>query len=250
MSSILSANNFFKRPNIFWQLDAAVNGYQNRLGDELSTQACAGRFFKVLNDQEKKSEEDLNVLRIKVILLEDGYICWFKLSEILDKVKTVKSWEPILLTKHEIYLRIDPVLNFVEKASKINNKYLWGGTLGPNYDCSGLVQASFASQSIWLPRDAYQQEKFCSPIRITLTNYENLKRGDLLFFGDQVQCDHVAIYHGSGCYWHSSGILHGRDGIGLDCLFASNDNKVSTYYRSRLRSAGRVIRCHDGNTLN
>ena len=59
-----------------------------------------------------------------------------------------------------------------------SNYYLWGGTVRPNYDCSGLMQAAFASVGIWLPRDAYQQEGFTQAITIG-----ELATGDLVFFG-------------------------------------------------------------------
>ena len=42
---------------------------------------------------------------------------------------------------------------FCLDAERTPNQYLWGGTLGPDYDCSGLVQAAYASVGLWLPRD-------------------------------------------------------------------------------------------------
>ena len=42
---------------------------------------------------------------------------------------------------------------FCLDAERTPNQYLWGGTLGPDYDCSGLVQAAYASAGLWLPRD-------------------------------------------------------------------------------------------------
>ena len=67
-----------------------------------------------------------------------------------------------------------------------NNHYLWCLTLAPNYDCSGLIQAAFATFGIWLPRDYYQQEDFGQKI-----NREELLPGDLIFLGDK-RVNHVA----------------------------------------------------------
>ena len=55
------------------------------------------------------------------------------------------------------------------------------------------------------------------------------------------KCDHIGIYKGEGLYYHSSGMDFGRNGIGLDTLKKSND-KISLHYKSKLISAGRVVR--------
>ena len=232
----------------YWQLRVDANGYRSDRGSELVTQVSANRFFKVL-DATNLNKEEIFTLRIKVKLLEDGYICWLDISNIIDNINLVNSWEPKLLDLSQIQCRIKYILNWIEKVSKKQNKYLWGGTIGPDYDCSGLVQAAFSSQDIWLPRDAYQQEIFCNSRVISSYDFKLLQPGDLLFFGTHVKCDHVGIYNGEGSYWHSSGLSHGRNGIGCDQLNLIDSNDISTYYRRRLRGAGRVTRCHDGMTL-
>ena len=230
--------------DIFWKLEVDVNGYKSFDGLELVTQASSGRLFKVIDS----SFLD-RFSRVKVQLLEDGYLCWLDISVINGYIQKSDAWQPKLLGHSEVDFRIASVLNWIELASSIDNKYLWGGTLGPDFDCSGLVQAAFASQNIWLPRDAYQQENFVEPLLLSIDNLDGLKPGDLLFFGTNSICDHVAIYRGDGFYWHSSGLSHGRNGIGCDQIHCVDANPVSTYYCSRLRGAGRVIRCHDGRTL-
>ena len=238
-------------PESCWKLINSVNGYAFEIGNQLSTQALAGRCFRILKNQISEDFASDLTKRIKVRLLEDGYVCWFDRSDIIEKAISLEDpWTPNLLNIVQIESRIDLVLNWLENASKKNNHYLWGGTLGPNFDCSGLVQTSFASQEIWLPRDAYQQEKFCSPILVKASDYKNLRPGDLLFFGTPQVCNHVGIYIDNGSYWHSSGIQHGNNGIGSDQLSLTNQNSVSTYYRSALRGAGRVVSCHDGSSID
>ena len=234
--------------DIFWQLHTNANGYENYTGNQLVTQVRAGRCFQVIGNQTFEKRNTYPV-RIQVKLLEDGYICWLEISEIFDYISTIESWTATLLEQKQIQSRVVFVLDWIEKAALVKNQYLWGGTIGPDFDCSGLIQAAFSSQGIWLPRDAYQQEHFCQKISVTSAQWDSLISGDLLFFGNHHRCDHVGIYREGGSYWHSSGHTHGRNGIGSDNLQIIDGNTVSAYYRSRLRGAGRVNRCHDGITL-
>ena len=133
------------------------------------------------------------------------------------------------------------ILNWIKDQSKLKNKYLWGGTLGPNFDCSGLIQTAFLNHEIYIPRDSYQIKSFCKHLFNFTENNYLLKKGDILFFGNNKKCDHVGIYKGDGLYYHSSGRDFGRNGIGLDTLKQTN-NKTSLYYQSKLISAGRVVR--------
>ena len=232
-----------------WQLCAGVNGFGGSTSEDLVTQALRGRSFQVMDDSLKDYGDVSECFRFKVKLLEDGYICWFEFSEVVCKALARDQWQPVLLSKSEIQKRIPNILSWIEAAAQRNNQYLWGGTIGPDFDCSGLVQTAFATQDIWLPRDAYQQESFCQALDISVFDFQLLCPGDLLFFGTSKECTHVAIYKGEGIYFHSSGINNGRNGIGSDGIGLSDDNPVASYYRSHLRGAGRVVHCHDGMTL-
>ncbi len=229
-------------PKSFWELKVDVNGYKTKEGSELATQAVKGRSFELLEIPEKPSSS-----RIKVRLLEDGYICWLQFKDIENLAFSIDSWEAYSLSKTEINRRLPKVLNWVEKASRNTNQYLWGGTIGPDFDCSGLIQSAFASQQIWLPRDSYQQENFCRSITFELNSLDKIICGDLIFFGTKTRCTHVGIYKGKGLYWHSSGRVKGRNGIGIDELKPNGKNIISAYYLSKLRSIGRVESSYDGS---
>ncbi len=235
-------------PGSCWQLQANINGYVHRTDAELSTQAAAGRKFQLLL-QPLESELQQAETRVKVRLLEDGYPCWLNLKELLGQAIACAPWQAEILKTAAIQQRLPAIMAWVEVAASQTNAYLWGGTLGPDFDCSGLIQSAFVSQGIWLPRDAYQQEQFCTPVDIDSENLERLRPGDLLFFGTQQRCNHVALYRGDGLYWHSSGHEHGNNRIACDGLPLIYGNPVAAHYRSELRGGGRIERCHDGSTL-
>ncbi len=238
-------------PGSRWQLLAGVNGYEGSAESSvMSTQAASGRRFEVIGTDLKESICRSNFDRLKVRLLEDGYICWVNKIEIIAAIVPTTGWEPKLFSSDQIRSCLPAVISWVENACGRPNKYLWGGTIGPDFDCSGMIQAAFSSQGIWLPRDAYQQERFCRKVTVSPDNLDLLHPGDLLFFGSLERCTHVALYKGAGFYWHSSGLDNGRNGIGCDGLHSIDMNPVACYYRAALRGAGRVERCHDGTTLS
>ena len=220
-----------------WRLRANVNGYSRATGHGLTTQAGKGRSFRILK---------IVGARIEVMLLDDGYQCWIDQDAVIGKAELRGAWKPRLLTAAEIERRIPNVLAWSERVEQQPNSYLWGGTTEPDMDCSGLMQMAFASQQIWIPRDAYQQEQFCQPIAMTPGACHLLQPGDLIFFGSRQRCTHVGLHLGNGRYRHSSGKEHGRNGIGIDSLQPQDNHPVACHYRAELRGAGRVVRCHDG----
>ena len=220
-----------------WRLRSNVNGYSRATGDGLATQANAGRSFRILK---------VVGSRLQVRLLDDGYQCWIDQDAVIGKAELRGAWKPRLLTAAEIERRIPNVLAWSERVEQQPNSYLWGGTTEPDMDCSGLMQMAFASQQIWIPRDAYQQEQFCQPIAMTPGACHLLQPGDLIFFGSRQRCTHVGLHLGNGRYRHSSGKEHGRNGIGIDSLQPQDKHPVACHYRAELRGAGRVVRCHDG----
>ncbi len=223
-----------------WRLRSNVNGYSRATGHGLTTQANQGRSFRILK---------VVGSRLQVMLLDDGYQCWIDQDAVIGKAELRGAWKPRLLTAAEIERRIPNVLAWSERVEQQPNSYLWGGTTEPNMDCSGLMQMAFASQNIWIPRDAYQQEQFCQPIAVTPGACHLLRPGDLIFFGSRQRCTHVGLHLGNGRYRHSSGEEHGRNGIGIDSLQPQDNHPVACHYRAELRGAGRVVRCHDGQAL-
>lgn len=224
-----------------WRLIADIDGHARSNGRGLATQARCGRTLQLLGQVEGT--------RLRARLLEDGYPCWLEISHLLERAIPAPPSRPRPLGPSPINARLPDVLAFAERARQQPNHYLWGGTLGPDYDCSGFVQSAFASAGIWIPRDAYQQERFCQPVAVRPGVFALLRPGDLIFFGRPQRCSHVGLHLGGGHYLHSSGKEHGRDGLGIDQLSPESDHPVSCHYRRELRGAGRVLRCHDGTPL-
>jgi cell wall-associated NlpC family hydrolase len=74
--------------------------------------------------------------------------------------------------------------------SKLGDPYVYGATGPSSFDCSGLVQAAWASAGVAIPRTTYAQVA-----ALPAVSTSNLQPGDLLFFdGD----GHVGIYVGGG----------------------------------------------------
>jgi len=71
--------------------------------------------------------------------------------------------------------------------------YLWGGTSGFGFDCSGLVHLVYKANGIVLPRDSDPQSKTGTAVARA-----NLQAGDLVFFSSGGEAYHVAIYAGGG----------------------------------------------------
>jgi cell wall-associated NlpC family hydrolase len=102
--------------------------------------------------------------------------------------------------------------------------YLYGGESPQGFDCSGLVQYSYRSAGISVPRTAREQLRMSTAVALS-----DLLVGDLLFF-ESPQNAHVGIYLGDGRFVHAP----------------SSGRKVSIgsleepYYKSHFVRAGRL----------
>lgn len=234
-----------------YRCTADLNLYDSVDCKALATQARTGRHLRV-----RKGDLDslFNRPAIQVQLCEDDYPGWLAIAD-LDRIELAKTlYQFQSVSQAEIQSKLPAVIAFTQEAMNVPNCYLWGGTVGPDYDCSGLIQTAFASQGIWLPRDAYQQEAFTEDIlQNTLPNHTQntlldqiqvviscLRIGDLIFFGTHHKATHVGLYLGQGRYIHSSGSEKGRNGIGIDVISNQGD-QVSQEYYQQLRGAGRIV---------
>ena len=235
------------QPGSSWRLGRSLDAYSSPRGPGLATQVRAGRSLRVLEYPQRVPVGA--AWRLRVRLLEDGYPCWLEVSELLAAADPAAPPARRAWNRHGIEAQLQGVLTYGLAALQRPNRYLWGGSLGPDYDCSGLVQAAYAQAGIWLPRDAYLQERFCQPVAVQVGQISLLQPGDLLFFGTPRRCSHVGLHLGEGRYLHSSGRQHGRDGLGIDDLHPRNRDAVACHYRAELRGAGRVMHSHDGSPL-
>ncbi|PSN12543.1 glycoside hydrolase [filamentous cyanobacterium CCT1] len=214
----------------------ALNLYKTADLEGLVTQAAAGRHLRIDPTQPSATAW-------AVTLCEDDYPGWISAVDRSTLTPANRPYQPPNLDRAAIAPRLPEVIAFTRRAMATPNTYLWGGTIGPNFDCSGLMQAAFASVDIRLPRDSYQQEAFTQPI-----GWDELAPGDLIFFGTPERTKHVALYLGAGQYIHSSGIDQGRNGIGIDSLIDLSDPVSAAYYSQR-RRAGRVVESYRPRAL-
>ena len=113
--------------------------------------------------------------------------------------------------------------------------YLWGGTSSKAMDCSGFVKTVCFLNGVILERDASQQ--FNHGLKIDISSgWDNLQKGDLLFFGSKqpFRVVHVGIYIGDSEVINASGMVRI---ISLD----KNRTNFSKSLSSTLLGSKRII---------
>jgi cell wall-associated NlpC family hydrolase len=213
-----------------YRCDRPINLYKTPSCEGLVTQADVGHQLHALEIAKNQSA-------IRVCICKDDYLGWIAAEHVAD-LAPADPYRVTALSAAEIRARLPQVIEFAQAAMAVPNEYLWGGTVAPNYDCSGLVQSAFSSAGIQLPRDSYQQEDFTEHIERSA-----LEPGNLIFFGTPKRTSHVALYLGDGQYIHSSGKDQGRNGIGIDSLIDLSD-PISASYHALLRCFGRVVKSY------
>lgn len=82
----------------------------------------------------------------------------------------------------------------------LGNPYVWGGTsLTSGADCSGYVMGVFKKYGVKLPRTSREQANSGTTISVS-----EAKPGDLIFYSNGKNINHVAIYIGGGQVIHAS----------------------------------------------
>ncbi|KGG54835.1 C40 family peptidase [Lactobacillus sp. wkB10] len=84
--------------------------------------------------------------------------------------------------------------------AEVGKSYAWGGNGPQGFDCSGLAQYVYSKATgVNLSRTTYSQVKQGKKVSM-----QNLKPGDLLFWGSSTAPYHVGIYVGDNQYVHAA----------------------------------------------
>lgn len=116
-----------------------------------------------------------------------------------------------------------------EAQNYIGVPYKWAGTDPTGFDCSGFTCYLYEKQGLKLPRRAIDQYAYCQPIAAN-----EAKAGDLVFFSDGVEVNHVGILVSSR--GAPKQMIHASSSIGVSIA----DIETSPYWSVRVIGYGRV----------
>lgn len=156
------------------------------------------------------------------VVLPDGRVGYIRAASVMEE------------SKYFAQLR-STAESMIDLAYKfLGFPYLWGGRSTKGFDCSGFTQTLYKMHGISLPRDANMQVKSGTEVALD-DSFNNLKPGDLLFFGrDLEHIFHVGMYLGKMQFIHSDGMVRINS-------FDPDDENFSDYRLKGLRAVRRIL---------
>lgn len=125
------------------------------------------------------------------------------------KLKTGNTMKELTYGNGVSSTRVD-LVNFALQF--VGNRYVWGGeSLSNGVDCSGFTMKVYQQFGIYLPHHSGSQPGYGTKI-----SKDQIRPGDLIFYGNGSRINHVAIYIGNGQVVHAS---NARDGIKISTAF-------------------------------
>lgn len=85
-----------------------------------------------------------------------------------------------------------------EALAQIGKPYLWGGNGPDEFDCSGLMNYVYRAVGITMPRTADAIYRAVAHVGL-----DQLRPGDMVFFGSPSLVHHVGLYIGNGRMIHA-----------------------------------------------
>lgn len=125
------------------------------------------------------------------------------------KLKTGHTMKELTFGSGVSQTRVD-LVNYALQF--VGNRYVWGGeSLTKGVDCSGYTMKLYQRYGVYLPHSSRAQ-----PNHGTKISRDQIRPGDLIFYGNGRTINHVAMYIGNGQVVHAS---NARDGIKISNAF-------------------------------
>lgn len=148
------------------------------MGEELEVAAVEGDWVRVLLDN------------------EEAYVS-AEFVEVSAELGTAVTMSELLYGQGISDVRVD-ICQYAKEF--LGNPYVWGGTsLTKGTDCSGYVMSLYRKYGVSLPHSSRAQANCGTTIKVS-----EAQPGDLIFYGNGKNINHVAMYIGGGQVIHAS----------------------------------------------
>ncbi|WP_438315736.1 NlpC/P60 family protein [Sporosarcina sp. FA9] len=182
-----------------WVPNIQVAEIQNNVAD-CSIAIVKAKIATLYNKPDSNSKFiDISYSTILPIIQEDGD--WIHVQTPSHGVKYIRKVD-VKTSKNLASVPKPTQKDIVDSAKAFTGlPYLWAGTSGFGFDCSGLFYAVYKNHGIVIPRDSFVQAIHGTPVARS-----NMQPGDLMYFaysGGTGKVYHVAMYIGNSQMIHA-----------------------------------------------